>query len=675
MKKFFLTIKNQKSKIVAMLALGVCCPSCSDFLDIMPDNVLQYEDIFASQKQAMNALATCYLFIPWDIRGHGHDALGDDWAIVNPTTDGSRTDTQGAAIMTGKQSATNTLMSLWTGHNTSANLYALIRDCDLLILNIDLVPDMTADNKADWKAQAQFLKAYYMFRLVEQYGPVVIPKVVDASELNSDMFLYRSKVEDCFDYILSLMNEAIPRLNGKSGINDLGMVDQVVAKAIKARVLLKRASPFYNGNSEYYHNFRDHNGEHFFSQTKDDEKWKAAAQAAQEALDACEQHGFRLYRFTGRPYDFDATDFDNNQLTVDLGANVNPNRMQTLYDLRFRVVERWNEEIIWSSGRISSASMAQAACIMLPETGFDGNTTILPGAGSGQGFAGASFQAMERYYTIHGLPLDEDRTTGNMSELYEIVTTPDENSPEYASMCGLMQPGVSTVKMYLNREPRFYADLGITGGYYRSHRVRIRTTMLQNDIGGYSSALHGSRMNPTGIAVQKNVHPESYYASLNTFVWPSYPVIRVADLWLMLAEALNEYYGPSQEVYDAINQVRRRAGIPDVEHSYSNPEWVTDEALNKHLDKEHLREIILRERAIEFAFETGHRFWDMQRWKRSVTEFSRPISGWNYLGTNTNAFFNQTIVQGRNWKITDCLWPIDTREMDRNARLIQNPGW
>ena len=73
----------------------------------------------------------------------------------------------------------------------------------------------------------------------------------------------------------------------------------------------------------------------------------------------------------------------------------------------------------------------------------------------------------------------------------------------------------------------------------------------------------------------------------------------------MKAEALNEYYGPSQEVYDAINAVRIRAGIPTVEESYSNPEWVTDEALNKHLTKEGMREIILRERANELSLSLG----------------------------------------------------------------------
>ena len=153
------------------------------------------------------------------------------------------------------------------------------------------------------------------------------------------------------------------------------------------------------------------------------------------------------------------------------------------------------------------------------------------------------------------------------------------------------------------------------------------------------------------------------------------PFMRVSDLYLMKAEAMNEYYGPSQEVYDAVNAVRQRAGIPSVEESYTNPEWVTTEALNKHLTKEGMREIILRERANEFAFEFAHRFWDMQRWKRSIVEFSRPVYGWNRLGNTAETFFILKNIQGRNWGVTECLWPIDNTEMERNAKLIQNPGW
>ena len=88
-----------------------------------------------------------------------------------------------------------------------------------------------------------------------------------------------------------------------------------------------------------------------------------------------------------------------------------------------------------------------------------------------------------------------------------------------------------------------------------------------------------------------------------------------------------------------------------------------------------MREIILAERANEFAFEMGHRFYDMRRWKRSVAEFNKPVYGWNYLGQTPEAFFVEGIVQPRSWTKSQDLWPIDKSEMEKNSKLIQNPGW
>lgn len=655
-------LKNTNISIFVMLFLMLLQSSCNDYLDVVPDNVFQYEDLFTSRKQAFNALATVYVMLPGDHRGLTW-SLGDEYPFVTPAATASRTLIQGAAIMRGEQSATSPLLSYWTGTNLPSpyniGMWAAIRECDQFILNVDRIPDMTAEMKADWKAQAKFMKAYYLFMMVQTYGPVIIPDFFDENGgINTEMYQPRRKVEECFDYILNLMNEAILNLQPKRESLYLGQIDQVGAKAIKARVLLHRASPFYNGNEEYYHNFLDHNGEHFFSQTEDREKWKIAADAVQEALDACEQYGFNIYHFKGNPYDFDLDDY-----------KINTDRMQTLYDLRFRITERWNEEIIWGWVR---GDQVMSAAALINKTSDEGPAP----RNMGGGWANSSYQAMERYYTENGLPIDEDRTVDTNS-LHEIVMTPEETDPEYISMRGYMQPNQQTINMYLNREPRFYADLYITGGYARAHMLRIPTMMFQDTEGGFMSLVHNLYYIPSsGIGIQKIIHPEAYHLNVQTIrVYPN-PIIRVADLYLMKAEAMNEYYGPSQEVYDAINIIRLRAGIPTVEESYGDASvYVTDEARNKHLTKEGMREIILRERANELAFEFGHRFWDMQRWKRSVSEFSRPMYAWNYQGTTAETFFVMKNIQGRKWGITECLWPIENTELLKNELLIQNPGW
>ena len=58
--------------------------------------------------------------------------------------------------------------------------------------------------------------------------------------------------------------------------NDLGRIDQVIAKAIKSRILVYAASPLFNGNSEMYSGFVNEDGEHFFNQSYDQTKWDRA---------------------------------------------------------------------------------------------------------------------------------------------------------------------------------------------------------------------------------------------------------------------------------------------------------------------------------------------------------------------------------------------------------------
>src|SRR5690606_37872417 len=90
-----------------------------------------------------------------------------------------------------------------------------------------------------------------------------------------------------------------------------------------------------------------------------------------------------------------------------------------------------------------------------------------------------------------------------------------------------------------------------------------------------------------------------------------FPVIRLADLYLYYAEALNEISGPGPEPFRWINEVRTRAGIPNVEVS-----WAMSTHPDKINTKEGFREIVQQERLIEMALE-GARYWDLLRWKRA----------------------------------------------------------
>jgi hypothetical protein len=653
--------KVKKAIRILILIPAICICSCSDYLNVVPDNTLTLDNIFAVKEEAWNALSKIYSYLPPIHDTHNTTwTLGDEF-VGRLDYDANSGQLRAIRIMRGLQSVTSPQLGSWSGTAGGRKLYEAIRQTNVFIDNVDKVADMADIEKTDWKAQAKFLKAYYHFLLIQQYGPIVIvDKQVRPDALGGELFVYRSKLEDCFDYVIHLMNEAIPDLKERAPANEYGEIDRVGATAIKARVMLFRASPFYNGNREYFEDFLDWDQKPFFPMTYDKEKWKDAIDAINDALQLCEANQKALYTYEKEVYLYDREDY-----------LMNEDMMKTLYDLRMLLIDPWNKELLWGFSNFNFSSdggLQQSTNIRLPAGYFEGGTVNTTGY-SWQWMA-ATYAMAERYYTTNGLPIDEDLTF-DRNKMYNIVTLPGIEEPEYQQYRGFFQPGAETINLYVNREPRFYANLGITGGYWRSHITRINTIMYANKDGGKTSTSNTDFF-CTGIGIQKFVHPESTSGNWTRQIRFPYPIIRLADLYLMKAEAMNEYYGPSPEAYEAINIVRRRAGIPDVEVAWSNPFFAR--TVNKHTTQEGLRDIILQERGIELAFE-GSRFWDMYRHRRATGEFSAPVWGWNPEGLTAQEFFVLDAKQIRKFTITDYLWPIDLNEMNTNANLKQNPGW
>jgi len=132
----------------------------------------------------------------------------------------------------------------------------------------------------------------------------------------------------------------------------------------------------------------------------------------------------------------------------------------------------------------------------------------------------------------------------------------------------------------------------------------------------------------------------------------NYPLIRYADVLLMLAECYNET-GKLTEAVSLVNQVRARVDMPGLN---SGPAWL---AVNT---KEEMFRRIKHEREVELAAE-GHSFSDMRRWG-ILEETARKVAG------ITGKVYYERVVRER-----DYLWPMPGEEMDRNKNLVQNPGW
>jgi hypothetical protein len=149
-----------------------------------------------------------------------------------------------------------------------------------------------------------------------------------------------------------------------------------------------------------------------------------------------------------------------------------------------------------------------------------------------------------------------------------------------------------------------------------------------------------------------------------------WPEMRMSDLYLLYAEALNELNGPGAAAYQWINLVRQRAGLKPVEESWNN--FSTDPA--KYTTQTGLRQIIHQERMIELAFE-GQRFWDLRRWKEAHIVLNSSIAGWNNVAIDAASYYKPVVLYQQSFNIRDYFWPIELAEVLKNRNIQQMPGW
>lgn len=638
-------------KIQIYSVLLILFSGCSDYLNVIPDKAQDVDKLFERKETAYKVLATCYHYLPqWDGVYSNYSFASDEMIATN-----YHADIPGRDIIRGRQNTQQPLLGYWDsfwGIYTQESLFKGIRSCNDLISNIYRVSDMTETEKASWKAEAIFLKAYYHFLLFAQYGPIPIVDVniaVDASP--EEMKLHRAPVDKVAAYIVATIDEAMRDLPERVTLdNDLGRIDKVIAASIKSRVLLYAASPLFNGNGEYYDRFLDNEGNKLFNTTPDNEKWKLAADAAKEALDLALANGLSLYTYDT---------LRNSTNAYDKGYMEYP-EIQALYNYRYMFVDKWNNELIWGN---SSPVSRDASWWAIQGAAMPMN----PSSSSNEAawnWAVPTLDIVEAYYTANGLPIDQDNTFD-----YERRYNNARVSESDSLYCVYREV---IPRLHQGREPRFYASIAFDRSYYRIWGEKWEMNMRFGEKNGRKT-LSTKDYSVTGYLLKKVCHPNSEgtgYEKLVTYPWP---IIRLAELYLNYAEAMNEYYGPSQEIFDALNEIRRRVNLPDIDVVWSDAALA--KTVNKHQNKDGLREIIHQERRIELAFE-GWRNFDVRRWKKGEKFFGVEARGWSVDQSNSTDYYKLTSVMQRSF-ITprDYLHPIQYDELNRNPNLVQNPGW
>ncbi len=459
----------------------------------------------------------------------------------------------------------------------------------------------------------------------------------------------RVPVDEGMNYIISLVDSAITDLpeDITAAAQENGRVSKLVAYAIKTEMLVTAASPLFNGNTDYP-SFVNSQNVPFFNPVYSAEKWVKAAEAGKLAVEFAEAHGRALFKW--KP-------------TLNLST---PPQTSTINQMSFReaLAERDNNpEQIWINNVSRATQGFQAvATVRSYDPALVDNKTL-------GGYISPTINAALLYYSKNGVPMEEDLTY-DYGARFNLRTVPTGTS---SYMYNLI-PGHITVGMHFDREDRFYASLSFDGGRYfmSSHTSDAGAFSTVYRPGGNAAPVSTSFYSITGYTPKKLVSYRNVAAASDAYTvyeYP-YPIMRLADLYLLFAEAQNEAYGPSEEVYNAIDKVRARSGLAGVVNawaSYSrNP--------GKPDSKEGLREIIQRERSIELMFE-GKRFWDLRRWKTASLELNTNILGWSVKEREPQLFYRPVNLYSRTFAQKDYLWPLSLTELRRNSKLTQNPGW
>lgn len=494
--------------------------------------------------------------------------------------------------------------------------YSSIRKTNKFLANIDNIDfgDAESDGiplKNRMTGEIHFLRAYFYFNLVSYFGGV--PIITEVYELNDDEYkVPRDSFADVIDFIVDDLNKAANLLPEINSGSNNGRASKGVALALKSRVLLYAASDLYNP---------EENGTITGGYSKPEllgyvdgdptTRWEAARDAAKEVID---MGIYNLYK----PNPSSAA-----EATQNYGELFTSQKSPEDIFVRYR-----------------SNSLNE---------GYDG-WAIAPNGWYGNAGVGAISELVDDYRMADGSKFDR-------------------NNPAHVS------------EPYNNRDPRLAASILYEGNEYRPRpddlvkydpagvgqfgtweRWDSENNEMYREYGldtrnSIANPWNGNRTGATMLKfLDKSVDIEQADQDL------TWRYIRYSEILLNYAEACIEL-GQEAEAVKYLNMIRERANMPDI--------TVSGEAL-----KEEYR----NERRIELVYE-NKRFFDVRRWMIGPQAY-HDVHGVNIVyelqGDNTTAetptITRIKIMDGK-WDDKMYFFPINRDEMNRNDKLIQNPGY
>lgn len=690
--------------VITFFAAG-CLTACSDYLEVDSNfkDRLTIEKVFTDKDYTDAWLSNTYSYL----RGQNQDVGGkesvptnfaDDiyWADWNDAGNGKSTNGSYYSFFRNVEYNEN-----WYQDSYKASYLGINKAC-VFLNNIHMNQQLTDEERADYAAQARFVRAYYYWLLLRKYGP--IPLIPDEGEDYMQDYdglaRPRNTYDECVEYITSELVKAAQDLPLERGANNIARPTRGAALAARAKVLLYAASPLMNGNTDSYaQQMVDDKGNRLLAAEYDESKWAKAAAAARDVMELPgnnDGHRYQLYvksRITSGTEDYPETiepfkdrNFSENNWPYGY-ADIDPfESYRSVFNGELSAHE--NPELIFS--RVDNITVDNSSGgITSPDAIANMVLHQLPTLAGGWGVHGMTQKQCDAYYMNDGTDCPgKDKEIGRgdgSSRLTGYVTSDDVDAGRYKPL----RAGVSL--QYANREPRFYASVGFNGSVWNMTSLGNKQGATQPNqqvwyYRGTSEGYNGGNRIFTGIGIKKYVNPyDAKYQNELLYRQKAEPAIRYAEILLIYAEALNElgegasYDIPSwdgsitytvrrdvEEMKKGIQPVRIRAGVPD----YSPTEYQNQDVFRKKLK---------RERQIELMGE-NHRYYDLRRWKIDAPlEEETLIYGCNMLmdDGHKDLFHTPVAIMSLPVRFVEksYFWPFSHEQLQRNKRLTQNPGW
>lgn len=639
---------NYKYILILLLPLFF---SCSDYLDQVPQDILTLEKTFESRESSLRYLASVYTYMPdeFDQRspggGRGQGTAGA-WVAGSDEAEYVWENHASNIVTNGSLNpSTGLVETYWNKY------YKGIRTATMLIDNLHLCKLLYPGDYEQWVAEARAVRAMYYYYLLRLYGPVpILETPLSEQSSSTELQIPRNSVEKVGNYILSELQTAIEtglidniKLSGNhtSADKGLGHIDQAIAKAFKVQTRMLLASDLFNGSNAYFANLSNEDGTKLFPNYDSARKrqlWADAAREAKEFIDT----------YVGKGYDL---------TRIYTGGKLDPY-------LSYR------ESIRGYHSEMTNFSNTSTSAIEMIHFRIDSPTDILQydrtpkhfGVGraayEASSALGASQEIVDSYFMSNGLkPIvgyESDHKTPLINNNSGYVEEGFSNSDYLDPVTGRLFAPAGVLNAWVNREPRFYADITFDGQRWLNTSEGVVYTSTQFSGNSGKGVGSSNDYTKTGYVVRKSAPLGNWREGNRINIQ-----LRLAQIYLDYAEALNESDPGNPDILKYVNLIRERAGIP----LYGGDLPVPSE----------MRQAIRDERRVELAFETN-RYFDVRRWCIAEQTENKPIHGMN-IEKNGPDFFKRTVVENRIFEKKNYFFPIPERDMNINRALVQNTGW